>query len=91
MGQLLLLNLVIGLQPRSGVDNLGHVGGAATGTLLGLLLAPSVQPPADATDGDGALVPAPLTAPALAATVAVVAVALRDATRMARYLRPLMR
>ena len=87
VGQLLLLNLFIGLQPRSGVDNLGHVGGAAAGAALGLLLAPAVDRPATAREGDGSLLPAPLTALALAVTVVVVAVALRDAAQLARYLQ----
>ena len=86
VGQLLLLNLVIGLQPRSGIDNLGHAGGAAAGAVLGLLLAPSVRPPTDGSS-DGSVVPAPVVTAALAATLALVGVALRDAARMARHLR----
>lgn len=48
VGQVLFLNLLIGLQPRSGVDNLAHVGGCASGALLGLVLSPDL---ADARSG----------------------------------------
>lgn len=40
VGQLFFLNLFIGLGPRSGIDNLGHVGGFVTGALVGLVAAP---------------------------------------------------
>jgi hypothetical protein len=39
-----VLNLVIGLSPRSGIDNLGHVGGFLTGAILGYVLAPDERP-----------------------------------------------
>jgi len=71
VGTILLLNLVFGLSPRSGVDNLGHVGGFATGAFLGLVLAPSLKAPhADDDAGwrGGRLAVRALLAAVLAAT-----------------------
>ena len=88
----LFINLLIGTRAGSGVDNLGHVGGAATGFVLGLAVAPAVGRRSGAgDDGDGSLVPAPVTQALLAATLLVVGVALRDGVRLATLLRPRLR
>tara|TARA_B100000524_G_C23638491_1_gene365792 strand:+ start:555 stop:1169 length:615 start_codon:yes stop_codon:yes gene_type:complete len=42
VGRILFINILIGCQPRSGIDNLGHIGGFISGALGGLLLAPTV-------------------------------------------------
>lgn len=41
LGMTLLINIVIGLSPGSGIDNWGHIGGALGGALLGWFLCPS--------------------------------------------------
>ena len=41
LGLTLLLNVVIGLSPGSGIDNWGHFGGAIGGAILGWFLCPS--------------------------------------------------
>ena len=65
-------------------------GGAATGFVLGLAVAPSVSRRSGA-DGDGSLVPPPVTQGLLLATLLVVAVALRDGVQLATLLRPRLR
>lgn len=89
--QILFINLLIGTRAGSGVDNLGHIGGAATGFVLGLAVAPSVGRRSSAGDGDGSLIPAPVTRALLLATLLVVGVALRDGVRLATLLRPRLR
>ena len=92
--QILFINLLIGTRAGSGVDNLGHVGGAATGFVLGLAVAPAVGRRSGAggdDGGDGSLVPAPVTQALLLATLLVVGVALRDGARLATVLRPRLR
>ena len=42
-GSMLLINLYIGSRRGSGIDNLAHVGGFATGAVLAALLAPKVS------------------------------------------------
>lgn len=90
VGRILFINLLIGTRAGSGVDNLGHVGGAATGFVLGLAVAPSVSRRSGA-DGDGSLVPPPVTQGLLLATLLVVAIALRDGVQLATLLRPRLR
>jgi rhomboid protease GluP len=43
LGVTLLINIVIGLSPGSGIDNWGHLGGALGGALLGWFLCPTYQ------------------------------------------------
>ena len=86
--QILALNLFIGMRSR-GIDNLAHVGGFATGAVLGVLLSPAVN-----TAGRGrydgpdegtreAFVPPWLVRALLAATTVAYAAGLREATRIA--------
>jgi|UniRef100_A0A7S3ETH6 membrane associated rhomboid family serine protease len=86
VGQLLLLNLFIGMRPRSGVDNLGHAGGALAGAVFGLLLAPRTMPAYDAP-GDGSLLPPVIVRGLLGASLAATALAVRDTVRLALKLR----
>jgi hypothetical protein len=41
LGMTLLINIVIGLSPGSGIDNWGHLGGALGGLILAWFLCPS--------------------------------------------------
>jgi rhomboid protease GluP len=43
LGVTLLINVVIGLSPGSGIDNWGHFGGALGGAILGWFLCPSYK------------------------------------------------
>ena len=87
VGQILLLNLFIGTRRGSGIDNLAHVGGFVGGLLLGVLVAPAAgRRPVDAAEGDGALLPPWCVRGLLAATVALYAVGLGEATRIAMSL-----
>ncbi|KAL3904622.1 MAG: hypothetical protein SGPRY_011216 [Prymnesium sp.] len=78
VGQLLLLNLFIGLSPRSGIDNLGHFGGAATGFILGWLLSPRASRDRYSSGDDG-IIPFSVTRVMLAATLVATALSLRAA------------
>ena len=88
-GQMLFLNLFIGMRRGSGIDNLAHIGGCATGALLGVLLSPSVRQSrgrwdGDPPEGDGTLVPPWAVRGLLAATLAAYAAGLYEATKIAR-------
>jgi rhomboid protease GluP len=94
--QILMLNLFFGMR-SPGIDNLAHVGGFATGLVLGVLVAPKAgsarraSPRYDYDDGldeetygDGAILPPWLTRAALAATVVGYALGLKEATGIAQ-------
>ena len=90
VGYLLMINLFIGTRRGSGIDNLAHLGGFASGAIIGVLLSPKVGGrrdwrggPADEVDGDGALLPAWGFRALFAATAIVYAAGLREAVRMA--------
>jgi membrane associated rhomboid family serine protease len=92
-GQILLLNLFIGTRPGSGIDNIAHLGGVATGLLAGVLVAPAVRSGGrgrwerdweeNETRGDGAILPQWCVRGLLGATLAAYAIGLREATRIA--------
>jgi len=88
VGQILALNLLIGLQPRSGIDNLGHLGGCAVGAVLGLLLAPdlSKRPLADAQYETG-LMPSWLVHGLLAVMLLATLLSVRSTVVLTRMIR----
>lgn len=90
VGQLLLLNLFIGLSPRSGIDNLGHFGGAATGFIFGWLLSPRASRDRYSSGNDG-IIPFSVTRVMLAATLVATALSLRAGVQLTLALRSLAR
>lgn len=85
-GQVLLINLFIGTRRGSGIDNLAHLGGFASGALVGLLVAPAVGTATRSVGvdaSDSSLLPSWLIRALLAATAVLYVVGLNEATRMA--------
>ena len=90
VGQLLLLNLFIGMSPRSGIDNLGHAGGAAAGFVFGWLLSPRISRSYDA-EGDGAIMPPPIERGLLGAALAATVLSVRAGVKLTLALRAVVR
>lgn len=87
-GQILALNLFIGLQPRSGIDNLGHFGGCAVGAVLGLILAPDLSRLADEQHESG-FMPSWLVSGLLTLTIFSTLLSVRSTVVLTRTLRAL--
>lgn len=88
LSRILLINLFIGLSPRSGIDNLGHVGGFLSGALVGFALAPDERPGSRwerGRLGDAVLRVATI------AILAIVALSTRDFARLTMKLRSFVR
>ena len=91
---MLLLNLFIGMR-SPGIDNLAHVGGFASGLIVGALVAPRAGSASRRgrfdgygtlanDDDDGALLPPWVTRALLSATCVAYMLGLREAVRIAR-------